>query len=337
VLRIAINGYGRIGRCVVRALYESPPEINKAIELVAINDLADNQLLCHLTEFDSSHGRFAADIFYAADRLNIDDLSITMLTEVNSSKLPWQQLAIDIVLDCSGTVKCSADAEKHLLAGAKKVLVSAPMVDAQKTIVYGLNHVLLDKMDVVVSNASCTTNCLAPVVQVLDSHWGLQSGLLNTIHAYTNDQHLLDQAPGDAYRCRSAALSMIPTATGATTALGLVLPHLHGRLQGMALRVPTANVSVIDLYCLLQKPASVEEVNAAMKLAATERFCGVLGFSTKPLVSVDFNHCKKSSLFDANHTMVIGNHVKVMSWYDNEWGFANRMLDTATAMHEVGY
>lgn len=333
MLRVAINGYGRIGRCIVRALLERKIDI----ELVAINDLADNALLTHLTEFDSNHGRLKQDVFLDGDVLHLHHQKIQMLTLRDASKLPWQALNIDIVLECSGHAKTCAVAQLHIDAGAKKVLVSAPMQDAQKTVVYGVNHRLIGIHDTIISNASCTTNCLSPIAQVIDSHWGLESGLMNTIHAYTNDQHLVDQAPGDAYRSRSAAMSMIPTSTGAATAVGLVLPQLTGRLEGMAVRVPTANVSVIDLYCLVNKSVSVDEVNAVMKEAADTRFEGVLAYNQKPLVSVDFNHHSASSIFDANHTFVVGQQLKVMSWYDNEWGFANRMLDTAAVMHDVGY
>ena len=333
MLRIAINGYGRIGRCIVRALLERPMEV----ELVVINDVADSVLLTHLTAFDSNHGPCMEEVFLRDDDLHIGNNKTLMLTEADITQLPWQELAIDIVLECSGQVKTVAIAQQHLQAGAQKVLVSAPMLDAEKTVVYGVNHLLLQANDTIVSNASCTTNCLAPIAQVIDSHWGLKSGLMNTIHAYTNDQHLVDQAPGDVYRSRSAAQSMIPTSTGAATAVGLVLPQLSGRLQGMAVRVPTANVSVVDLYCVLEQVVTVAEVNAVMKEASSSRFNGVLAYNALPLVSVDFNHSTASSIFDANHTMICGHQLKVMSWYDNEWGFANRMLDTAFAMHQTGY
>jgi glyceraldehyde 3-phosphate dehydrogenase len=333
MLRVAINGYGRIGRCILRALVER----DEAIELVAINDLADNTLLAHLTEFDSNHGRFRGAVSYTNSYLKLDTRSVLMLTESDPAKLPWKDLAIDIVFECTGRLKTLNDANKHLQAGAKKVLISAPMTDAQKTIVYGINHRSLTVKDIVVSNASCTTNCLAPIAKVLDDNWGIETGMMTTVHSYTNDQHLVDQAPGDFYRSRSAAMSMIPTTTGAANAVGLVLPQLLGRLHGMAIRVPTANVSVVDLHCVLKKDATVSEVNQAMKEAAEGELHEVLLYNIKPLVSVDFNHQSASSAFDANHTMIVGRQLKVMSWYDNEWGFSHRMLDTALQMHRVGY
>ncbi len=333
MLRVAINGYGRIGRCIVRAMVER----DDAIELVAINDLADNPLLAHLTEFDSNHGRFPGSVSYKDDYLQLDHRKILMLQERDPAKLPWKELGVDIVFECTGHLRTLADTRKHLQAGAKKVLVSAPMPDAQQTIVYGINHRCLKAEDVIVSNASCTTNCLAPIAKVLDENWGIESGIMTTVHSYTNDQHLVDQAPGDFYRSRSAAMSMIPTTTGAASAVGLVLPQLKGKLHGMAIRVPTANVSVVDLHCVLKRDATVSAVNLAMKEAAEGELSEIMKYNTKPLVSVDFNHQPASSTFDANHTMIVGRQLKVMSWYDNEWGFSHRMLDTALQMHRTGY
>ena len=335
MLRVAINGYGRIGRCIVRALFERHE--TGQIKVVAINDLADNELLVHLTEFDSNHGRFPGAVSFEEDQLIINDQSITMLTEPDAEKLPWADLDVDIVLECSGRSKNREAAEKHLRAGAKKVLISAPMAEAEKTVVYGINHEGLQTGQRIVSNASCTTNCLAPVAKVLHDNFGIRSGLMTTIHAYTNDQHLVDQAPGDFYRSRSAAMSMIPTTTGAAKAVGLVLPELDGKLHGMAMRVPTANVSIVDLHCVLEKPATVEAVNQVMKAASESSLKGILRYNDRPLVSVDFNHAGASSIFDANHTLLSDQLLKVMSWYDNEWGFSMRMLDTALYMHQLGY
>ena len=336
MLRIAINGYGRIGRCIIRALFERE-DVRQKVQLVAINDLADNTLLAHLTEFDSNHGRFRGDIAFRDEELFVDGQSIRMFSEPDPRCLPWAALNVDVVLDCTGRCKTYVDANKHLEAGAKKVLVSAPMKESDQTVVFGVNHELLGIDDRVVSNASCTTNCLSPVAKVIHDNWGIQSGIMTTVHAYTNDQHLVDQAPGDFYRSRSAAMSMIPTTTGAARAVGKVLPELDGRLQGMAIRVPTANVSVVDLHCMLERPATVEAVNQAMREAAQSQFNGVLHYNDRPLVSVDFNHSSASSVFDANHTAIVGQQLKVMSWYDNEWGFSNRMLDTVMHMHAVGY
>ncbi len=327
-VRIAINGYGRIGRCVLRALYES--RRRDELQIVAINDLADNALLAHLTEFDSNHGRFRGEVELRGDSLWIDGRDeITLLSESCASQLPWGKLGVDVVLECTGQLGKAIDRQAHFDAGAKRVLVSAPCELADKTAVYGINHQSLTAADKLVSNASCTTNCLAPLAKVLDDEFGIVQGMMTTIHAYTNDQHLVDQAPGDYYRSRSAALSMIPTTTGAAAAVGLVLPQLAGKLDGMAVRVPTANVSAVDLHCVLAKPATEQAVNQVMARAAEEELSGILIYNERPLVSVDMNHCSASSIFDANHTRLIGNQLKVLSWYDNEWGFSNRMLDMA--------
>ena len=330
-IRIAINGYGRIGRLVLKALYE----YNRTDEvmIVAINDIPDLATSTHLTKYDSAHGRFNADVSTDGDSLVVNGDAIQYMSIKDPEQLPWAELDIDVVMDCTGIFKSRELASKHIKAGAKKVLISAPgkgEVDA--TIVYGVNDNVLKASDTIVSNASCTTNCLAPLVKPLHDAIGIESGLMTSIHAYTNDQVLSDTAHHDLHRARSATMSQIPTSTGAAKAVGLVLPELNGILDGFAMRVPTINVSIVDLVFTASGPTTVEEVNEIM-LQASKGMKGVLGYNTEPLVSIDFNHCSDSSTFDATLTKVMnGNLVQVFSWYDNEWGFSNRMIDTALAM-----
>lgn len=330
-VRVAINGYGRIGRNVLKALYESGRQND--INVVAINDLSGLEISAHLTKYDSTHGRFNAEVRVSDDDLLVNGDVIKFFHEKNPEMLPWGALQVDVVLECTGVFRSHVLASKHLKAGAKKVLISAPgdgPVDA--TIVYGVNDHVLTASDLIVSNASCTTNCLAPVVKPLHQAIGVVHGLITSIHAYTNDQVLSDTAHRDFQRARSATMSQIPTSTGAAKAVGLVLPELNGRLDGFAMRVPTINVSVIDLVFHAKRATTVTEVNNIMKQAANE-MKGVLGYNEEPLVSCDFNHCAKSSTFDAGLTQVMGGTmVKVFAWYDNEWGFSNRMLDMAEVM-----
>lgn len=330
-IRIAINGYGRIGRNIVRALYES--KLQDQIKIVAINDLADLKTTIHLTKFDTVHGHFNANVEGSTEGLNINMDPIRHLSIRDPEKLPWQELDVDVVMECTGLFRCKETAGKHIKAGAKKVIISAPgsgQVDA--TIVYGVNDDVLNSDCTIISNASCTTNCLAPLVMPLHATIGIESGLMTTIHAYTNDQVLSDTPHKDLRRARSATMSQIPTNTGAAKAVGLVLPQLNGKLDGYAMRVPTINVSVVDLVFQASRPTTVEEVNAIMK-EASKGMKGVLGYNDEPLVSIDFNHNAKSSTFDAGLTNVTnGTLVKVVSWYDNEWGFSNRMLDTAIVL-----
>jgi glyceraldehyde 3-phosphate dehydrogenase len=330
-MKVAINGYGRIGRNILRALYET--KRTNEIEIVAINDLADLNTNAHLTKYDSTHGIFAATVATAGEYLVINNDKILVTAERDPSKLPWGKLKVDVVLECSGCFTSKEKAKAHLAAGAKKVLISAPAgKDVDATVVYGVNHQTLKASDVVVSNASCTTNCLAPVVKPLQEKLGIVSGLMTTIHAYTNDQVLIDVYHSDLRRARSATQSMIPTKTGAAAAVGLVLPELNGKLDGFAMRVPTLNVSVVDLTFMANKATTVAEVNGILKAAAEGELKGVLAINELPLVSIDFNHHPASSIFDQTQTKVIDKLVKVLAWYDNEWGFSNRMLDTATVM-----
>lgn len=334
-IRVAINGYGRIGRNILRALYESKQQHD--IQIVAINDLGDAKVNAHLTKYDSTHGRFGTEVQVGADgSLIVDGQEIQVFAERNPSSLPWKALNIDVVLECTGLFASKEKASQHLHAGAKKVLISAPAGDdVDATIVYGVNHQTLKASDKIVSNASCTTNCLAPLVQPLHAQIGVVSGLMTTVHAYTNDQVLTDVYHTDLRRARSATQSMIPTKTGAAAAVGLVLPELNGKLDGFAIRVPTINVSVVDLTFTAERATSVEEVNTLLKDASKTTLSGVLAVNTDPLVSIDFNHNPASSVADLTQTKVIGNLVKVLSWYDNEWGFSNRMLDVAKAMMQA--
>ncbi len=331
-MKIAINGYGRIGRNVLRALYESSRQND--MQIVAINDLGDSKINAHLTQYDTTHGKFPLDVTVGDDGcLIIDGQEIQMFSERNPANIPWGKLGVDIVLECTGVFASREKASAHLEAGAKKVLISAPAgTDVDATIVYGVNHQMLKANDRIVSNASCTTNCLAPLVKPLHEKLGIISGLMTTIHAYTNDQVLTDVYHTDLRRARSATHSMIPTSTGAAKAVGLVLPALKGKLDGFAVRVPTINVSAVDLTLTVERETSAEKINALLQEAAEGELKSVLAYNNAPLVSIDFNHNPASSVFDATQTRVIGNLVKVFSWYDNEWGFSNRMLDTAQAM-----
>ena len=332
-IKVAINGYGRIGRNVLRALYESGR--TSEVQVVAINDLGDAKILGHLTRYDTAHGKFPGTVEVADGAIVVNGDRIRVTSERDPSKLPWGELGVDVVLECTGLFTKKEKAAAHLAAGARKVLISAPGTDVDATVVYGVNHGVLKAGDTVISNASCTTNCLAPMAQVLHQKFGLLQGLMTTVHAYTNDQVLTDVYHEDVRR--SATQSMIPTKTGAAAAVGLVLPELKGKLDGFAIRVPTINVSIVDLTFTAGRATTVEEVNAAVKEAANGRLKGILAYTEEPLVSVDFNHNPASSTFDATLTKVIdGTLVKVCSWYDNEWGFSNRMLDTALALAKVG-
>ena len=327
MVNVAINGFGRIGRNILRALYERP-EMASQLRIVAINDLGTPEINAHLLQFDTTHGRFGASVVVEDDAMVVNGDRIAVFAERNPEDLPWGDLNIDVVFECTGIFTSRDKASAHLRAGARKVLISAPSNDADATIVYGVNHDVINDEAVIVSNASCTTNCLAPIVAPLNASVGVESGLITTVHAYTNDQNLSDVYHSDLYRARSATHSMIPTKTGAAAAIGLVLPELKGRLDGLAVRVPTINVSLVDLTFFASRDTSVDEINTIMAKAAAADRLGVLSCNTQPLVSSDFNHNAFSSNFDANHTRVSGRLVKVLAWYDNEWGFSNRMLDT---------
>ena len=331
MVNIAINGYGRIGRNILRAFYERP-QLREAMRLVAINDLGSPEMNAHLTQFDTTHGRLGLPVFVEGEDMVVGNDRIRIVSERDPRQLPWAELEIDIVFECTGLFTERESARQHLAAGAKRVLVSAPGKSMDATVVYGINHTALTASDQIVSNASCTTNCLAPIAKPLHDSVGIEQGLMTTIHAYTNDQSLADVYHSDPYRARAAAHSMIPTKTGAAAAIGLVMPELKGRLDGLAVRVPTLNVSLVDLTFTATRSTSVEEINAVMLQAAEADTAGVLGYNVQPLVSIDFNHNSFSSNFDANHTRVQGKLVKVLAWYDNEWGFSNRMLDTSLAM-----
>ena len=327
MINVAINGFGRIGRNILRALYERP-DVASRLRVVAINDLGTPEINAHLLQFDTTHGRFGATVAVEDGALNINGDRIAVFAERNPEDLPWGDLKIDVVFECTGIFTSRDKASAHLRAGARKVLISAPSGDADATVVYGVNQDVLTDDAVIVSNASCTTNCLAPIVAPLHKTVGVENGLMTTVHAYTNDQNLSDVYHSDLYRARSATHSMIPTKTGAAAAIGLVLPELKGRLDGLAVRVPTINVSLVDLTFTASRDTTVEEINDILAAAAKADPYGVLACNTQPLVSADFNHNAYSSNFDANHTRVSGRLVKVLSWYDNEWGFSNRMLDT---------
>ena len=331
MINVAINGFGRIGRNILRALYERP-DVASRLRVVAINDLGTPEINAHLLQFDTTHGRFGATVAVEDGALNINGDRIAVFAERNPEDLPWGDLKIDVVFECTGIFTSRDKASAHLRAGARKVLISAPSGDADATVVYGMNQDVLTDDAVIVSNASCTTNCLAPIVAPLHKTVGVENGLMTTVHAYTNDQNLSDVYHSDLYRARSATHSMIPTKTGAAAAIGLVLPELKGRLDGLAVRVPTINVSLVDLTFTASRDTTVEEINDILAAAAKADPYGVLACNTQPLVSADFNHNAYSSNFDANHTRVSGRLVKVLSWYDNEWGFSNRMLDTGCLM-----
>jgi glyceraldehyde 3-phosphate dehydrogenase len=331
-IKVAINGYGRIGRNIMRALYEL--DRTDEISIVAINDLGDANSNAHLTRYDTAHGKFPGTVSVEDGDLIVNGDRIKVYAERDPSKLPWAELGVDLVMECTGFFRSKETAGAHIAAGAKKVIVSAPGQSVDNTVVYGVNHDTLKSSDVVISNASCTTNCLAPVAKVLHDSIGIEHGLMTTIHAYTNDQVLTDVLHSDLRRARSATMSQIPTGTGAAAAVGMVLPELAGKLDGFSMRVPTINVSVVDLTFTASRATTVEEVNAVVKAAADAGpLKGILGYNDEPLVSIDFNHDPRSSIFDAGLTKVMeGNMVKVLSWYDNEWGFSCRMLDTTIAL-----
>ena len=331
--KVAINGFGRIGRNILRSMVENQ---RTDLQLVAINDLTAPATNAHLFKYDSVHGRFHGDVKLDGDMMDVGQGAFRVLAERDPTKLPWRDLGVDVVLECTGIFSDKEKAAVHLAAGAKKVLVSAPSKGADITVVYGVNHDKLAASHQVISNASCTTNCLAPVAKVLNDLCGIQSGYMTTIHSYTNDQRILDLPHEDLRRARAAALSMIPTTTGAAKAVGLVLPELAGKLDGSAIRVPTPNVSVIDLKIIPQRETSVEEINAAMTRAASQELKGILAVTSEPVVSVDFNHDPHSSTFDLTQTQIVdGRLVRVLSWYDNEWGFSCRMCDTAVAVGKL--
>jgi glyceraldehyde 3-phosphate dehydrogenase (phosphorylating) len=332
-VKVAINGFGRIGRNVLRAVVESG---RKDIEVVAVNDLGPVETNAHLLRFDSVHGRFPSEVSVDGDSLVVDGQKIKVTAIRNPAELPHKQLGVDIALECTGIFTSKEKAKAHLAAGAKRVLVSAPAEGADLTVVYGVNHDKLTKDHLIVSNASCTTNCLAPVAKVMNDSIGIEKGFMTTVHSYTNDQPSLDQIHKDLYRARAAALSMIPTSTGAAKAVGLVLPELNGKLDGVAIRVPTPNVSVVDFKFVANRATNKEEITEAVKRAAKQELKGILGYTEQPNVSIDFNHDPHSSVFHVDQTKVLdGTLVRVMSWYDNEWGFSNRMADTAVAMGKL--
>ena len=330
-IKVAINGYGRIGRNILRALYESGR--TDEIRIVAINDLGDAKTNAHLTRYDTAHGKFPGTVEVEGDYMIVNGDRVRVLAERDPSKLPWGELGVDVVLECTGLFTSKEKASAHLQGGAKKVIISAPGgKDVDATIVYGVNHHILKASDTIISNASCTTNCLAPLVKPLHEKIGIEQGLMTTIHAYTNDQVLTDVYHSDIRRARSATMSQIPTKTGAAAAVGLVLPELNGKLDGVAVRVPTINVSMVDLTFTAKRDTSIEEINQILREAAEGELKGVLEYNEEPLVSIDFNHNPHSSIYDATLTKVIGRLVKVCAWYDNEWGFSNRMLDTTVAL-----
>ena len=331
-INVGINGYGRIGRNILRALYESD---RTDIKIVAINDLGDTNTNAHLTKYDTTHGKFNGDVSVEDDFLVVNGDRIHNFGQRDPAQIPWGKAGVDVVFECTGHFTSREKAYAHIQGGAKKVIISAPAKNADATIVYGVNHKTLTQKDEIISNASCTTNCLAPLVKPLNDTLGIENGLMTTIHAYTNDQVLSDSHHSDLHRARSATHSMIPAKTGAAAAVGLVLPELNGKLDGFAIRVPIINVSVVDLTFVAKRATSVEEVNGILKTAATGELKGILQYNEEPLVSIDFNHCPASSVFDSTQTRVIGNTVKVLSWYDNEWGFSNRMLDTAVALMQA--
>lgn len=325
-IRVAINGYGRIGRCILRSIFEYNRQ--NEFEVVAINDLSGINVTAHLTRHDSTHGNFASEVTVEGNIMTVDGHDIQVHAQRDPKNLPWKELDIDLVFECTGYFTDRESAMQHITAGAKKVLISAPGKGVDATIVYGVNHSILKSTDIIVSNASCTTNCLAPVVKPLNDALGIEHGLLNTVHAYTNDQMLLDGSHEDLRRARSATQSIIPTKTGAASAVGLVLPELAGKLDGFAMRVPVLNVSVIDLTFTTRRETTVAEVNDLVRQAQSR----ILQINDDPLVSCDFNHNPASAIFDATQTKVLGKLIKVVAWYDNEWGFSNRMIDTAHQM-----
>jgi glyceraldehyde 3-phosphate dehydrogenase len=332
-VRVAINGFGRIGRNVLRAIVEAR---RKDIEIVAINDLAPVATNAHLLRFDSVHGRFPGEVKVNGEAIDCGTGPIKVTAIKDPTQLPWKALGVDIAMECTGIFTSKDKAKMHLDAGAKRVLISAPAEGADLTVVYGVNHEKITKEHMIISNASCTTNCLAPLAKVLHDAVGIEKGFMTTIHSYTNDQPSLDQVHKDLYRARAAALNMIPTSTGAAKAVGLVLPELNGKLDGVAIRVPTPNVSIVDFKFVAKRATSKDEINGAIKRAAEQQLKGILGYTEQPNVSLDFNHDPHSSVFHMDQTKVMdGTLVRVMSWYDNEWGFSNRMADTAVAMGKL--
>lgn len=325
--RLAINGYGRIGRDVLRALYEN--KSGSGLSIVAINDLAEPAVSQHLTKYDSTHGIFNAEVGLQGEDLVVNGDHIRLVSEADPQKLPWDELQVDLVLECTGKFKQRDQLQAHIDAGAPKVLVAYPVADADNMVVYGVNHDTLTDAQKIISNASCTTNCLAPMAKILNDSIGIEQGYMTTIHAYTNDQNLIDKLHKDLYRARSATQSIIPTKTGAAGAVGKVLPELAGKLDGLAVRVPTANVSMVDLVFTAKRTTTAEEINQLMRAAVPGMPDGVLKYNELPLVSIDFNHNPASCIFDSTQTRVAGSLVKVMAWYDNEWGYSNRMLDIA--------
>ncbi|MGE0676104.1 type I glyceraldehyde-3-phosphate dehydrogenase [Pseudolabrys sp.] len=332
-VRVAINGFGRIGRNILRAIVESG---RKDIDVVGINDLGPVETNAHLLRYDSVHGRFPAQVTVSGDTITVDRHKMKVSAEKDPAKLPWKDLGVDIALECTGIFTTKEKASAHLTAGAKRVIVSAPAEGVDLTVVYGVNHDKLTPDHKVISNASCTTNCLAPVAKVLNDAIGIEKGFMTTIHAYTGDQPTLDTMHKDLYRARAAAMSMIPTSTGAAKAVGLVLPELNGKLDGVSIRVPTPNVSVVDFKFVAKKKTDKDEINGAIKRAAEQQLKGILGYTNDPNVSIDFNHDPHSSVFHMDQTKVMdGTLVRVLAWYDNEWGFSNRMADTAVAMGKL--
>ncbi len=332
-VRVAINGFGRIGRLVLRGIVESG---RNDVQVVGVNDLGSADMNAHLLKYDSTHGALRQDVSVSGDAMTVGGHDMKVTAERDPAALPWKSLGVDVALECTGIFVDRESAGKHVEAGANKVLISAPGKESDLTVVYGVNHDRLEAGHKIVSNASCTTNCLAPVAHVLNQKVGLKTGFMTTVHAYTGDQRPLDTLHKDPRRARACGVSMIPTSTGAARAVGLVLPELKGKLDGTAIRVPTPNVSLIDLTFTASRETSVEEVNAAIKEASEGSLRGVLDYNEAPLVSIDFNHSAASSTFDATQTQVMsGNFVRVLSWYDNEWGFSNRMPDTAVAMHNA--
>ena len=332
-VRVGINGFGRIGRNILRAIAESG---RTDIEVVGINDLGPVETNAHLLRFDSVHGRFPGTVTVEGDSISLGNGKMKVTAERDPSKLPWKELGVDIAMECTGIFTAKEKASAHLAAGAKRVLISAPAENADATIVFGVNHETLTKDHKVVSNGSCTTNCLAPIAKVLNDTVGIETGFMTTIHAYTGDQPTLDTLHKDLYRGRAAAMSMIPTSTGAAKAIGLVLPELKGKLDGVAIRVPTPNVSMVDLKIVASRKTEVKEIDEAMKRASEQQLKGILAYTTQPNVSIDFNHDPHSSTYHMGQTKVMnGSLVRVMSWYDNEWGFSNRMADTAVVMSKL--
>src|SRR5215217_943630 len=332
-IRVGINGFGRIGRNILRAIIESG---RKDLQVVGINDLGPVETNAHLLRYDSVHGRFPREVTVKGDTIDagLGPMKVTAIKD--PAQLPWKELGVDIALECTGIFTTKEKAAAHLTAGAKRVIISAPAEGVDLTVVYGVNHDKLAKEHVVISNASCTTNCLAPVAKVLNDAVGIEKGFMTTVHSYTNDQPSLDQVHKDLYRARAAAINMIPTSTGAAKAVGSVLPELAGKLDGVAIRVPTPNVSVVDLKFVAKKATSKDEINGAIKRAAEQQLKGILGFTEQPNVSIDFNHDPRSSVFHMDQTKVMdGTMVTVLSWYDNEWGFSNRMADSAVAMGKL--